>query len=164
MRRIAGQFLCRVLGAGLLACIASVPTFAVQQPSTPGKAAQSHPSSAKPLIDADGTYHVGNGVTPPILVYSVDAEFSDAARRKKISATVAVGVRIGVDGLPKDVHVVRSAAEDFTKPKERKAAATLDEKAVEAARQYRFKPGMYQGKPVPTAVTVEVNFHIFGNK
>lgn len=148
----------------MLACLASVPAFAVQQPSTPANAAQSQPSNAKPLIDAYGTYHVGNGVTPPILVYSVDVEFSDAARRKKIQGTVVVGLKVGVDGLPKDVHVVRSAAEDFTKPKDRKAAATLDEKAVEAARQYRFKPGTYQGKPAPTAVTIEVNFHIFGNK
>lgn len=56
---------------------------------------------------------------------------------------------------------MRSAAEDFTKPKDRKAAATLDEKALEPVRQYRFKPGMYEGKPVPVAITIDVSFHIF---
>jgi TonB family protein len=149
----------RKLGAGLLASLVATPLFARQPLAAVGNIAQG--SDAKPVIDADGTYHVGNGVTPPILVYSVDAEFSDAARRKKINADVVVGVKVGVDGLPKDVHVVRSAAEDFTKPKDRKAAATLDEKAVQATRQYRFKAGRYQGKPVPTAMTIEVNFHIF---
>src|SRR6201986_1772413 len=28
-----------------------------------------------------GLYHVGGGVSPPVLIYSVDAEFSDEARR-----------------------------------------------------------------------------------
>lgn len=50
------------------------------------------------------------------------------------------------------------------KPKLRKAAATLDEKALETVRQYRFEPGVYEGKPVPVALTIEVNFHIYPNR
>lgn len=50
------------------------------------------------------------------------------------------------------------------KPKLRKAAASLDEKAVDVVRQYRFKPGMYEGKAVPVAITIEVNFQIFPDK
>jgi protein TonB len=115
------------------------------------------------VIDADGTDHIGNGVTAPKLVYSVDTEFSDAARGKKIDGTVVVGLKVAMDGLPRDVHVVHCAAEGV-KPKLRKAAASLDEKALEAVRQYRFEPGMYQGKPVPMALTIEVNFHIYPNK
>src|SRR5262249_45545209 len=141
MRRLS-----RKLGAGLLASLVATPLLGIQQLATASTRAQALPSDAKPVIDADGTYHAGNGVTPPILVYSVDAEFSDAARKKKIQGTVVVGLKVGADGLPKDVHVVRSAAEDFTKPKDRKAAATLDGKALEAVRQYSFKPGTCQGK------------------
>jgi TonB family protein len=148
----------RLFGWGLLACLVSVPVLA-QQPSPPAEKVQPSPD-AKPVIDADGTYHAGNGVALPILVNSVDAEFSDAARRKKIEGAVAVGLKVGTDGLPRDVHVTHSAAEGV-KPKLRKAAASLDEKALEAVRQYRFKPGMYQGKPVPVAITIEVNFHIY---
>jgi TonB family protein len=73
---------------------------------------------------------------------------------------VVVGLKVGADGLPNDVRVVHSAAEGV-KPKLRKAAASLDEKALEAVRQYRFKSGMYQGKPVPVALTIDVNFHIY---
>jgi TonB family protein len=143
----------------LLASLLATPLLGIEQLAAASDRVQA--SDAKPVIDADGTYHVGNGVTPPILVYSVDAEFSDAARKKKIQGTVVVGLIVGADGLPKDVHVVRSAAEDFTKPKDRKAAATLDEKAVEPVRQYRFKPGTYQGRPVPVAITIDVGFHIY---
>jgi TonB family protein len=37
----------------------------------------------------------------------------------------------------------------------------LDEKAIEAVRQYRFKPAMYEGHPVSVEVNIEVNFKIF---
>jgi TonB family protein len=37
----------------------------------------------------------------------------------------------------------------------------LDEKALEAVRQYRFKPSMLHGEPVAVEITIEVNFHIY---
>jgi TonB family protein len=160
LRRDLKRCFCRKLAAGLLAALVSLPVFASQQPAIDSTAVQTPPSDAKAIVDADGTYHVGNGVTAPKLVYSTDVEFSDAARRRKIQGTVVVALKVGTDGLPTDVRVKRSAAQDFTKPKDRKAAATLDEKAVEAARQYRFEPATYEGKPVPVAITIEVNFHI----
>jgi protein TonB len=36
----------------------------------------------------------------------------------------------------------------------------LDKKAIEAVRQYRFKPAMLHGKPVAVAVHIEINFRI----
>jgi protein TonB len=78
-------------------------------------------------------------------------------------ATVVIGLKVGTDGLPRDVHVVHSAAEGV-KPKLRKAAASLDEKALEAVRQYRFEPGTYEGKPVPVAITIDVHFGIYPQK
>lgn len=149
-----------LLGSGLLACLVSMPVLGRQQPSPPGSTVHAPASNAKPLIDADGTYHTGNGVTAPKLVYTVDVEFSNAARRKKIGGTVVVGLKVGTDGLPRDVHVVHSAAEGV-KPKLSKAAASLDPKALDAVRQYRFEPGAYDGMPVPVALTIDVSFHIY---
>jgi protein TonB len=37
----------------------------------------------------------------------------------------------------------------------------LDEKAIEAVKQYRFKPAIKDGKPVMVNVTVEVNFKLY---
>jgi protein TonB len=37
----------------------------------------------------------------------------------------------------------------------------LDEKAIEAVQQYRFKPAMENGKPVLVELNIEVNFQIF---
>jgi len=37
----------------------------------------------------------------------------------------------------------------------------LDEKAVEAVKQYRFEPAMYEGHPVPVEVNIQVSFQLF---
>ena len=96
-----------------------------------------------------GLYHVGGGVSPPVLIYSVDAEFSDEARRAKYQGVSVVSLIVDAHGLPQRIRVVR------------KLGMGLDEKAVEAVKQYKFKPSMYQGKPVPVEITIEVNFHIY---
>jgi protein TonB len=36
----------------------------------------------------------------------------------------------------------------------------LDEKAVEAVRQWRFKPGTKDGSPVAVRINVEINFNL----
>jgi periplasmic protein TonB len=36
----------------------------------------------------------------------------------------------------------------------------LDEKAIEAVRQWKFKPGMKDGKPIAVQVLVDVNFRL----
>jgi hypothetical protein len=152
----------------LLVCALSTPTFAAQQPVTPGTGAHPSAVTSKPVIDADGNYHIGNGVigngvAAPKLVYTVDAEFSDAARRKKFAGTTVIGLKVGTDGLPRDVHVTRSAAEGV-QPKLRKTALSQDGKALEAVRQYRFEPSTYEGRPVPVMISLEVNFHIYPSK
>jgi TonB family protein len=96
-----------------------------------------------------GLYHVGGGVAPPVLIHSVDAEFSDDARRAKFEGVSVVSLIVDAHGMPQRIRVSR------------KLGMGLDEKAIEAVRQYRFKPSMYQGKPVPVEITVEVNFHLY---
>jgi TonB family protein len=36
----------------------------------------------------------------------------------------------------------------------------LDEKAIEAVRKWKFKPGYKDGKPVAVRATIEVNFRL----
>jgi TonB family protein len=36
----------------------------------------------------------------------------------------------------------------------------LDQKAIEAVRQWRFEPGLKDGKPVPVTANLELNFRL----
>jgi TonB family protein len=110
--------------------------------------------------DADGIYHVGHGVKPPRIVTFVDPEYTDLARKKKISGVCVVELVVDTDGRPQNVRIVRSIGKDLD-PKLQKAAEGLDQNAINAVSRYQFIPSEYQGKPVPVRVNVEVNFKLF---
>jgi TonB family protein len=96
-----------------------------------------------------GAFRVGGGVSAPKVVYKIDPEFSEEARKNKWQGIVVLRVVVGVDGRIHEISVQRSLG------------MGLDEKAVEAARQWRFEPGQKDGKPVPVEVNMEVNFHLY---
>lgn len=96
-----------------------------------------------------GLRRVGGGVSSPILIWKVDPEFSEEARKAMFMGTVTVNLIVDSKGLPQNVHVIRGVG------------MGLDERALEAVRQYRFKPAMENGHPVPVQVNIEVQFSIF---
>ncbi len=96
----------------------------------------------------------------PKVIYVVAPEFSEEARKQRIQGKCTVSLTVDEKGLPQNVVVVHSIAEDVP-PKKRDAAATLDEKAVEAVRQYRFRPATIDGKPVAKEIDMDVNFQLF---
>jgi TonB family protein len=96
-----------------------------------------------------GAYRVGGGVSAPKIIYRVEPEFSEEARKNKWQGTVLLQAIVGVDGKTHQISVMRSLG------------MGLDEKAIEAARQWRFEPGLKDGKPVDTIVSFEVNFHLY---
>jgi periplasmic protein TonB len=96
-----------------------------------------------------GIYHVGGGVSNPTLIYAPDPEFSDEARRAKYQGVCVVGLVVDALGNPQRIHIVRPLG------------MGLDEKALEAVRQYRFKPATFKGKSVAVEVNIEVNFRIY---
>ncbi|PSH03880.1 MAG: energy transducer TonB [Acidobacteria bacterium] len=96
-----------------------------------------------------GPYRVGGGVSAPRVIYKVDPEFSDEARRNKFQGVVVLRVVIGTDGRIHDIKV------------QRPLGMGLDEKAMAAARQWRFEPGKKDGRPVPVEVSMEISFHLY---
>jgi TonB family protein len=86
---------------------------------------------------------------PPILVNNIVPEFSDQARREKIQGVVMVSLLVNEEGVPIDLSVTKGLGYG------------LDEKALEAVSQYRFKPAMRGGVPVEARITVEVNFRLY---
>ncbi len=97
----------------------------------------------------DGLEHIGGAVSAPILIKEVQAEFSDEARRAKYQGVVLVSFIVDTQGNPQNPRVVRALG------------MGLDEKALEAIKQYKFKPAMKYGKPVAVKMAIEINFQLF---
>ena len=96
-----------------------------------------------------GFMHIGGSVRPPVLVSQVDPEFSEEARKAKFSGNVEVYLIVDDNGAPTHVRCVRDIG------------MGLCDKAIEAVRQYKFKPATQNGKPVKVDMYIEVNFQIF---
>ena len=95
-----------------------------------------------------GVYQPGNGVTLPLLIKEVKPAYTSDAMRAKIQGTVLLECVVRPDGTVTDIQVLRSLDPTFG----------LDQEAIKAARQWRFRPGMRLGEPVPVLVTIELTF------
>ena len=95
-----------------------------------------------------GVYRVGGGVSAPVLVYKKEPEYSEEARKAKYQGTVTLYVEVDTSGRATNIRVLHSLG------------LGLDEKAIEAVKQWKFRPGMKDGKPVPVAASIEVNFRL----
>jgi protein TonB len=95
-----------------------------------------------------GVFRVGGGVTAPALLYKKEPEYSEEARKAKYQGTVLLYIEVDPSGRATNIKVQRSLG------------LGLDEKAIEAVKQWKFKPGYKDGKPVTVAATIEVNFRL----
>jgi TonB family protein len=93
-----------------------------------------------------GPYRPGSGIEPPILVREVRAAYTSEARRQAVEGEVVLEVVVRRDGSVGNPRVVRGLG------------AGLDQKALEAVRQWRFTPARRQGAPVDVVVTISVEF------
>jgi TonB family protein len=100
------------------------------------------------LMPREKIYNVGKGVTPPELIHAVDPKYSDEARKAKFEGVCVVRLIVDANGNPRRAHVYRPLG------------MGLDQKAIEAVRQYRFSPAMYQGHPVPVQIDEDIDFRI----
>ncbi len=103
-------------------------------------------TSGKPGISTSG--RIGRKITPPQLIYKVEPEFSEAARKAKYQGVVVLAIEVDADGHPRNLRILEMLG------------LGLDEKAIEAVSQWRFRPGYQDGRPVVTTATVEVTFRL----
>lgn len=95
-----------------------------------------------------GVYRAGSGVDPPRLLREVRADYTDEARRQNITGEVLLEIVVRRDGSVGDVKVLRGLN------------AGLNQRAVEAVRQWKFSPARLKGTPVDVAVEVSVEFKL----
>jgi hypothetical protein len=130
----------------------TAPATSDKQPETPGK-----PHQPRPNPDGSGKYHVGDGVTAPVLIHSEEPKISKNMRKANISGSCLVAVTVDTNGDPADVHIVRSTLDPNDKEM-RGVAIGLQNICIEAAQKYRCQPATFQGKPVPVDLKVEITF------
>ena len=86
--------------------------------------------------------------TPPKLIYKVEPEYPDEARKSRYQGTVVLSVDIDVHGNPSNMRVVHALG------------LGLDERALAAVTLWRFRPALAQGNPVGANVVIEVSFRL----
>jgi len=89
------------------------------------------------------------GVSAPRATYSPDPEYSDEARKARYMGTIVLSLVVDTSGNPTDLQI------------QRPIGLGLDEMAIKAVNAWRFKPAEKDGSPVPVAINVEVNFHLY---
>jgi protein TonB len=90
----------------------------------------------------------GGRITLAALLWKIEPEYSDEARRAKVQGTVVLALEIDAEGKPRNIRVQQGLG------------LGLDEKAIEAVRRWKFRAGYQNGKPVTTGALVEVNFRL----
>ena len=106
-------------------------------------------ASAGPAIaqtEPTEVHKPGSLVTMPSIVKEVKPSYTADAIRARIEGSVRVECVVNVDGTVGDVRV--------TQPLD----ASLDAEAVRAVKQWQFRPGTKDGKPVRVQVEVELTF------
>lgn len=88
------------------------------------------------------------GVTLPKVISEVKPQYTPEAMQARIEGTLMMSAVVRTDGTPRDIEITKSLDAKYG----------LDKQAVAALRQWRFEPGLKDGKPVPVRVTVEMRF------
>lgn len=95
-----------------------------------------------------GPYRPGSGIEAPRLVREVRADYTEEARQRNIAGDVVLEIVVRRDGTVGDVRILQGLP------------AGLNDRAVQAVRQWRFTPARRQGAPVDVIVEVSVEFKL----
>ena len=95
-----------------------------------------------------GPYRPGSGVTPPRLLREVKPDYTEDGRRKGTTGEVVLEIVVRRDGTVGEIQLRRGLPDG------------LNDRAIEAVRQWRFTPARRLGEPVDVVVEVVVEFKL----
>lgn len=93
---------------------------------------------------------VSQGVTQGMKVHDVTPQYPQMAKIARVQGPVVLAAVIGKDGTIQGLRVVSSAS------------PLLNQAAVEAVKQWRYRPYILNGEPVEVDTTITVNFTLSG--
>jgi protein TonB len=97
-----------------------------------------------------GAMRPGSGVENPTILRDQQPKYTPDAMRAKIQGVVELEAVVGVNGVITEIRVIKSLDRAFG----------LDEEAMRTAKQWLFRPGTFQGKPVPILVVIQMEFRL----
>ncbi len=86
--------------------------------------------------------------TAPMLVKEVHPVYTKEAKEARIQGIVELDAVVRKDGTVGEVTVKKSLDQEYG----------LDEQAIKALIQWKFKPGTKDGEPVDVRVSIEISF------
>ncbi len=117
--------------------------------STPGGDGPFHPQPAPRVIHPDmrETIHLPSRLAQGLLLNKVVPRYPQLARAMRAEGTVVLAATIGKDGAIKNLRVVSGPA-------------VLQQAALDAVSQWRYRPYLLNGDPVEVETTVNVIFKL----
>jgi TonB family protein len=91
---------------------------------------------------------LGGAVTAPVLISKTEPEYSEDARKARLQGTVLLQIEVDTHGEAQHITVRQSLG------------LGLDDRAMEAVKKWKFRPGKVNGKPAAVVAYVEVNFRL----
>jgi len=98
-------------------------------------------------VEGIGTRYVRDA-TQPVLIYKIEPEYSDEARKAKLQGEVVLRIDVDARGAAQNIRVAQGLG------------LGLDERAVAAVSRWKFRPGYAGGKPVLTQAMILVTFRL----
>ena len=92
---------------------------------------------------------VSSGVAQGLLTHQVRPEYPALARSARIQGSVVLQATIGKDGAIQNLHLLSGHP-------------LLTQAAMEAVRQWRYRPCLLNNEPVEVDTTIQVNFTLNG--
>lgn len=93
--------------------------------------------------------NVGDGVTPPVAIYSPQPKYPQEARLANKQGEITLAVVVDDKGHVQSAEITKGLSPE------------LDKRALEAVRSWRFKPAIKNGKPVSVRVDIHVAFRLY---
>jgi protein TonB len=102
-----------------------------------------------PKVATPERVRVSQGVSEGLLVHKVTSQYPPLARQARIQGQVVLQAIIGKDGKIENLQVVRGHP-------------MLNASAIDAVKQWRYKPYLLNGQPAEVETVITVNFTMAG--